>query len=76
MFTVQSIDSYQGKEKEIVIISLVRSNIMGNIGFLENRNRMNVMLTRAKSAMIIVGDKDTITMNNEMWRDIIKEYKI
>lgn len=72
--SVHTIDSYQGKECEIVIISLVRSNDNGNVGFLNNRNRMNVMLTRAKSAIIIVGNKHCI-MQNQLWAKIVKSYE-
>jgi len=63
---VHTIDSFQGKECDIVLISLVRSNTNGNVGFLNNRNRMNVMLTRAKSAMIIVGNSECIK-HNALW---------
>lgn len=57
-----------------MIISLVRSNDNGNVGFLNNRNRMNVMLTRAKSAIIIVGNKQCI-MQNQLWAKIVKSYE-
>mmetsp|Transcript_35206 Transcript_35206/g.76918 ORF Transcript_35206/g.76918 Transcript_35206/m.76918 type:complete len:125 (+) Transcript_35206:2055-2429(+) len=70
---IHTIDSFQGKECDVVLISLVRSNNEGNVGFLSNRNRTNVMMTRAKSAMIIVGDQHCI-QNNTLWNKIIYSY--
>ncbi len=55
-----TIDSFQGQEKEVIIISLVRSNPEGNIGFLSDYRRMNVAMTRAKERLIIVGDSATL----------------
>jgi len=69
--SVNTIDSYQGKECDIVIISLVRSNTKGLIGFLNDKNRMNVMLTRSKSVLIIIGDKSCLK-TNKLWSDIIE----
>ncbi|MEM9776578.1 MAG: AAA domain-containing protein [Chloroflexota bacterium] len=56
-----SVDGFQGREKETVIISMVRSNSDGEIGFLAEQRRMNVALTRAKRKLIIIGDSATIT---------------
>ncbi len=56
-----SVDGFQGREKEAVIISLVRSNPDGEIGFLAEQRRMNVALTRARRKLIIIGDSATIT---------------
>ena len=53
---VSTIDSFQGQEKHTVIISLVRSNNEGVIGFLKDYRRMNVAMTRAKEQLIILGD--------------------
>ena len=50
----------QGQEKEIVIVSLVRSNDEGEIGFLKDYRRMNVAMTRAKDRLIVIGDSATI----------------
>ncbi len=55
-----TIDSFQGQEKEIVIISLVRSNADQNIGFLSDYRRMNVAMTRAKEKLILIGDSATL----------------
>ena len=57
---IDTVDGFQGREKEAVVISLVRSNPIGEIGFLSDARRMNVALTRAKRKMIIVGDSSTL----------------
>ncbi|GAB4342775.1 MAG: AAA domain-containing protein [Flammeovirgaceae bacterium] len=61
---IQSIDSFQGQEKEMILISLVRSNDMGEIGFLKDTRRMNVALTRAKKKLIVIGNSATISHHN------------
>ena len=57
---IQTIDGFQGQERELIIISLVRSNSDGKIGFLQDYRRINVALTRAKKKLIIIGDSATI----------------
>lgn len=57
---VSTIDSFQGQEKENIILSLVRSNDDGVIGFLKDYRRMNVAITRAKERLFIIGDSATI----------------
>lgn len=61
---VQTIDGFQGQERDVIIISLVRSNTDGNIGFLKDYRRMNVALTRAKKKLIVIGDSATIGMDS------------
>ncbi|KAF9761885.1 DNA polymerase alpha-associated DNA helicase A, partial [Nosema granulosis] len=56
---VASIDGFQGREKEFIIISLVRSNDKGYFGFLDNFKRLNVAVTRCKKGLIVVGNSDT-----------------
>lgn len=57
---ISTIDSFQGQEYPMIIVSLVRSNSDGNIGFLSDVRRMNVALTRAKEKLIVIGDSSTI----------------
>ncbi len=57
---ISTIDSFQGQEKEIIILSLVRSNDDGEIGFLKDYRRMNVAITRAKEQLFVIGDSATI----------------
>lgn len=58
---VNTIDGFQGQEKDVIYISLVRSNAKGEIGFLQDYRRMNVAMTRAKKLLVIVGDSATIS---------------
>ena len=58
--SVNTIDSFQGQEKETIILSLVRSNDDGDIGFLKDYRRMNVAITRAKEQLFVIGDSATI----------------
>lgn len=60
---IDSVDGFQGREKEAVVVSLVRSNREGEIGFLEDVRRMNVALTRARRKLIVIGDSATITVH-------------
>lgn len=57
---IDTVDGFQGREKEAVVISLVRSNLIGEIGFLSDARRMNVALTRARRKLIIIGDSATL----------------
>jgi regulator of nonsense transcripts 1 len=64
---VKSVDGYQGRERDVIIFSAVRSNRQGKVGFLQDWRRMNVALTRARSALIVVGDLDTLTEGDKHW---------
>jgi superfamily I DNA and/or RNA helicase len=57
---IDSVDGFQGREKEAILLSLVRSNLEGEIGFLADIRRMNVALTRARRKLLIVGDSATL----------------
>jgi superfamily I DNA and/or RNA helicase len=67
---IGSIDGFQGRENEVVIISLVRSNDTGEIGFLADTRRMNVALTRARRKLIVIGDSATIA-NHPFYADLL-----
>jgi len=71
---VKTVDGFQGREKEVIIISLVRSNPQEEIGFLEDLRRLNVALTRAKRKLILVGDAKTLS-SNEVYRKLIDYIK-
>lgn len=60
-FKINTIDSFQGQEADLIIISLVRSNDKGEIGFLADLRRMNVALSRAKKRLIVIGDSATLS---------------
>ena len=60
LITVNTVDGFQGQERDIVVISLVRSNDEGQIGFLRDLRRMNVAITRARMKLIILGDRHTL----------------
>ncbi len=57
---VNTIDSFQGQERDVIYISMVRSNDKGEIGFLKDSRRMNVAMTRAKKKLVIIGDSATL----------------
>lgn len=59
--TVNTVDGFQGQERDVIIISLVRANEEGNIGFLNDLRRMNVAMTRARMKLVIMGDASTLT---------------
>lgn len=64
---VKSVDGYQGRERDVVIFSAVRSNRQDRIGFVSDWRRMNVALTRAKSALLVVGDLETLSSADKHW---------
>ena len=61
LIAINTVDGFQGQERDIIVISLVRSNEEGKIGFLRDLRRMNVAITRARMKVIILGDRSTLT---------------
>ena len=59
--SINTVDGFQGQERDVIVISLVRSNDDGQIGFLRDLRRMNVAITRARMKLIILGDRPTMT---------------
>lgn len=78
---VSSIDGFQGREADIVVFVTVRCNEHRNIGFLKDMRRMNVALTRARTALVVVGNRATLTEGTEdkessaMWKRLLGELK-
>lgn len=71
--SVNTVDGFQGQERDIIVISLVRSNDEGQIGFLRDLRRMNVAITRARMKVIILGDRETLCRHpfyRRLWRYI------
>ena len=69
--SVNTVDGFQGQERDIILISLVRSNDQGQIGFLSDLRRMNVAMTRARMKLIIFGSKDTLR-HHTFYRKLIE----
>ena len=60
LFTVNTVDGFQGQERDVIFISLVRTNEEGQIGFLNDLRRMNVAITRARMKLVILGEAETL----------------
>jgi superfamily I DNA and/or RNA helicase len=71
VISVNTVDGFQGQERDIILISLVRSNDNGQIGFLSDLRRMNVAMTRARMKLIVFGDKDTL-QHHTFYRKLIQ----
>ena len=61
LITIHTVDGFQGQERDVILISLVRANAEGKIGFLNDLRRMNVAMTRARMKLIILGDATTLS---------------
>ncbi|MCD6523680.1 MAG: IGHMBP2 family helicase [Thermococcus sp.] len=75
---VKTVDGYQGREKEVIVLSFVRSNKKGEIGFLKDLRRLNVSLTRAKRKLVLIGDSSTLSVHPTYKRlvDFVREREI
>lgn len=74
LITVNTVDGFQGQERDVILISLVRANGEGQIGFLRDLRRMNVAMTRARMKLIILGDTSTMTRHpfyDKLYRHIM-----
>ena len=70
---VTPVDNYQGEENDIILLSLVRSNEEGNIGFLKTANRVCVALSRAKKGIYVIGDMKLMRESSMIWSNILEE---
>lgn len=69
---IASIDAFQGREKDFLIMSCVRSNKQNKIGFLSDARRMNVALTRAKYGLVLIGDVECLKNSDDLWKEYIQ----
>src|SRR5690606_11864226 len=70
IITIDTIDAFQGRERDVIYISLVRSNEKGEIGFLGELRRINVAMTRARKKLVMIGDSATLGQNR-FYSDLI-----
>ncbi len=72
---VASVDAFQGREKDVIIVSCVRSNDKQGIGFLKDERRLNVAMTRARFGMIILGNPRVLAKESLLWWHLLMDYK-
>nr|XP_010316550.1 uncharacterized protein LOC101252144 isoform X1 [Solanum lycopersicum]XP_019067902.1 uncharacterized protein LOC101252144 isoform X1 [Solanum lycopersicum] len=73
---VRSVDGFQGGEKDVIIISAVRSNANRSIGFLSNSQRVNVALTRARHCLWIIGNEATLKSSGSVWKILVQDARV
>eukprot|EP00834_Sanchytrium_tribonematis_P000879 NODE_18_length_47517_cov_0.674814.p1 type:complete len:2317 gc:universal NODE_18_length_47517_cov_0.674814:16848-9898(-) len=72
--SIDTVDSFQGREADLIIFTCVRANAHGNIGFLKNENRMNVALSRCKQSLVVVGNLKCLKKSDSKWSEILSEH--
>lgn len=70
---ITSVDNFQGEDNKIILLSLVRSNTDGNIGYLSFKNRICVALSRAKLGLYIIGNMNILSKASDVWKQIYIE---
>ncbi|XWS65220.1 hypothetical protein CRYUN_Cryun05aG0073700 [Craigia yunnanensis] len=73
--SIRSVDGFQGGEEDVIIISTVRCNINGSVGFLSNHQRANVALTRARHCLWILGNEATFVKSDSVWKKLVIDAK-
>jgi regulator of nonsense transcripts 1 len=71
---VANVDAFQGREKDFIILSCVRSNTMDLLGFLSDARRLNVALTRARFGLVIIGSPATLSAGRDLWKRLLAHY--
>lgn len=69
------VDNYQGEECDIILLSFVRSNVEGNIGFLKDSHRVNVALSRAKKGLYCIGNFDCLAEKSQLWQNLMSDLR-
>ena len=73
MLRLATVDNFQGEESRVVILSLVRSNDEGRVGFLKTNNRINVAISRARNGLYVIGNASIMQNESIMWKTIVEE---
>ena len=76
LHNLYTIDSFQGREADVIVFSTVRCNTQGELGFVNDKYRMNVLLTRAKHGLIGIGCKETLSAGSPLWKEWLQGVKI
>ena len=71
-----NIDGFQGHKRDVIVLSLVRSNSDGRLGHVDDGRRLNVALTRAKRGLVVIGDKDTLKIRIGKWAQLFYQKRL